>query len=119
MKKIIATLTLVVTFTIGASAQTKPLTSIESAKSDTAKLSELVQLTTEQQSMFDNLFEIKYNHLNDEKVPQGRKEELVTVLPVKIKAMLTEEQFNKLNANPALFKNLTGENIVKVPMKKE
>lgn len=120
MKKLIATLTLLLTFTIGASAQqTKPLTSEEAGKSDTAKLSALVHLTAEQQPLFENLFAVRNQHLNDEELSVGRKEELVSVMNSKIKSILTEEQYIKLNGNTELLKSLTGENIVKIPVKKQ
>ena len=118
MKKLIAILTLLLIFTISATAQTKPLTNDQAGKSDTAKLSELVQLTAEQQPLFENLFEIKHRLLNDNELPLGRKEDLVSAMGEKVKAILTEEQFNKLNTNPELLKNLIGANVIKVPLKK-
>ena len=119
MKKFIATVSLLLTLTIGASAQeTKPLTAVETGKSDTAKLSGIVQLTADQQLKFNDLFEIRHRLLNDKELPLGRKEELVSVMSSKIKALLTEEQFNTLNANPEFLKTLTGANVIKMPVKK-
>ena len=119
MRKFIAVLTLVLAFAISATAQTKKLSSDAAGAADTAKLSEFVQLTAEQEIIFNNLFAIKHRNLNNAEMPLSRKEELVSTIGDKIKGSLTEEQIKKLNSNPALLRTLTGADVITTADKKK
>jgi hypothetical protein len=111
MKKLIAVLTLFLAFTIGANAQeSKAKTSDAEARQDTAKLNELVGLTQTQQDDFVPLFNMKYKTLSNPDLSNDRKKEMSRIVEMKIRASLTADQLQKLDAKPTVLAELTGAN---------
>jgi len=108
MKKIIAVLTLLLAFTVSANAQDRKMNAEEAAKIDAHKMSEYLGLKGTQQDDFVRLFQMKYNTLNDPNLAQERKTEMSRIVELKIRASLTPEQMQKLEANPEMMATLTG-----------
>ena len=108
MKKIIAVLTLFLAFSLTANAQDKKVSNEEAAKIDAHKLSEYLGLQGTQQDDFISLFLMKYQVLNDPKLSEERKTEMSRIVGLKVRASLTPEQNQKLDANPALLAKITG-----------
>ena len=108
MKKIIAVLTLLLAFTIGANAQDKKVNVEEAAKQDAFKITEFLGLSGTQQDDFVRLFEMKHQTLSDASLSQERKTEMSRIVEMKIRASLTQTQLQKLETNPELMATLTG-----------
>lgn len=109
MKKVIAVVTLFFAFAFSANAQeNKKLEPAQAAKLEAYKMSESLNLTSQQQEAFVNLFVMKHQMLNDATVSDAKKKEITEVMNAKIKATLTPEQNAKLDNNPALLAELTG-----------
>ncbi|HLA55291.1 MAG TPA: hypothetical protein VK623_04290 [Flavobacterium sp.] len=112
MKKLIAVLTLFLAFTIGANAQESKVgnSNAEVARQDAIKLNAIVGLTDTQQDNFTSLFLMKYNTLSNPDLSNDRKKEMSRIVEMKIRASLTAEQLQKLDAKPTVLAELTGAN---------
>lgn len=107
MKKIIAALTLMLTFSISANAQDRGTSSAHDlGKKQAAELTEFLGLDAVQSENFARLFEHKISVLDDINLTQERKDEFSRVVESKIRASLDENQMGKLEKNTALFKKL-------------
>lgn len=111
MKKILAVLTLLLAFSINASAQDKSgyvgLTNHEKAVKQAAELSELVHLDKSLQESFVGLFDYKFEVLNDKKTPAERKAEMSKVVEMKIRGTLDGNQMDKVEKNGDMLVRLT------------
>lgn len=109
MKKLFAVLTLLFAFAINANAQQdKKMNPDDAAKLDAVKLTEYVGLQGTQQDDFIRLFVMKHRVMDDATISDERKKEMSRQVGEKIKASLTSEQIQKLEANPELMAKLTG-----------
>ena len=108
MKKFIAVLTLILAFSVNANAQDQKVSNEIAAKQDAVELAEFLQLKGTQQEDFMRLFQMKYSTLNDPAMSEERKKEMSRVVEAKLRASLTAEQLQKLDANPALVAKFTG-----------
>jgi hypothetical protein len=108
MKKLIAALTLLLAFTINANAQERKMSNDEAAKMDAVKLAEYLDLKGTQQEDFMRLFQMKHATLNDPNVSVERKKEMSRVVEAKLRASLTTDQLQKLDANPEMLARFTG-----------
>jgi len=110
MKKIIAALMLLLAFSMNVSAQeTKGyvgLNATEKGKKQAAELSEYLQLDATMNQNFAMLFEQKSQILDDKSVSAERKAEMSRIVDAKIRASLDQNQIEKLEKNPELFKKL-------------
>lgn len=110
MKKIIAVLTLLLAFSINASAQDKSgyvgLTNTEKANKQASELSEYLGLDKTMQTNFASLFEYKFQVLNDKLATQERKTEMSRIVEAKIRGSLDGTQMEKLEKNPDLLNRL-------------
>jgi hypothetical protein len=118
MKKLIAVLTLFLAFAFNANAQeNKKMDALNAAKLDAVKMSESLNLTAEQQDQFISLFVMKHQTMNDPAATAEKKKEVTKIMDAKIRATLTAEQIQKLDANPALLATLTGTDKLPAPKK--
>lgn len=110
MKKLIAALMLLFTFSLTANAQeTKGyvgLDSTQKAKKQAAELGEYLGLDATTTTNFAMLFEQKFQILDDKNVEAERKAEMSRVVEMKIRASLDGNQMEKLEKNPDLLKRL-------------
>jgi hypothetical protein len=109
MKKLIAVLTLFLAFAFSANAQQdKKMNPEDAAKLDAVKLSETIGLQGTQQDDFIRLFVMKHRTMNDPATTEAQKKEMSRVVDLKIRASLTPEQMQKLDAHPEVMAKLTG-----------
>jgi hypothetical protein len=107
MKKLIAALTLLLAFSINATAQEKKATnSHDLAKKEATDLAAAVGLTETQTADFVRLFELKHTTLENKTLSDERKKVLATSIEAKIRATLDATQTDKLEKNKALFDRL-------------
>jgi hypothetical protein len=110
MKKIFAVLTLLLAFSINASAQDKNgydgLDAAAKGKKQAAELSEYLGLNAEMNRNFAMLFEQKFIALDDPNVTPERRAEVARVIDAKIKGTLDGALIDKLEKNPELLKKL-------------
>lgn len=108
MKKLIAVLTLMFAFAIGANAQDKKMSAEESAKMNASALNQYVGLQGTQEADLHRLFIMNQKVMLDETMSVERKKEMARVTELKIRATLKADQMEKLDANPELLARLTG-----------
>jgi hypothetical protein len=110
MKKIFAVLTLLLAFSISASAQDKNgyegLDSAGKGKKQAAELSEYLTLDQTMNENFARLFEQKFVILDDKNATPERKAELSRIIEAKIRGSLDGNQMERLEKNPELLKKL-------------
>jgi hypothetical protein len=115
MKKLITVVTLLLAFSINATAQEKKAVTKEvteqlspeiAAKKDAGELTEFLGLTETQNTDFARLFEMKHTTLQDKSLSQERKTEMSRIVDLKLRASLEEDQIKKLEENPTLLKKL-------------
>lgn len=118
MKKLIAAVTLILVFSIGANAQAKKAVtkdtkekveapdSIFASQKDSGELAEFLGLNETEKNNFERLFKMKHEVLQDKAMSEERKAEMRRIVELKIRATLDGEQMEKLEKNPALFKKL-------------
>ncbi|NDI98394.1 hypothetical protein GWA97_04850 [Flavobacterium sp. LaA7.5] len=119
MKKIIALFAMMLAFGYTANAQQRKAaapvqqasadeTAIQQAAGkDVKALAEFIELTADQRSAFQGLFEYKHRTLADKNLSQERKDILADNIEMKIKATVSPDQVGKLDDNPKLMKILT------------
>lgn len=76
-------------------------------KKDVKALSEFIELTSDQKSAFQGLFEYKHRVLADKSLSQERKDILAEQIKMKIEATVSPDQVGKLDENPKLMNILT------------
>ncbi len=104
MKKLIFIVTLLFAFTLNVNAQdTKLTTAQENAKKEAAMLAHTVGLDESQTRDYYQLFEMKYNTLEDKELSAERKKEFLHIVMMKIQAGLSEKQMKLLEADTALL----------------
>ncbi len=114
MKKLVAVVTLFFAFVAGANAQeAKKMDAVNAAKADAVKMTEKLNLTSEQQSAFVNLFVMKHQMMDDATATEAKKKEITEVMNAKIRATLTPDQNQRLDNDPELLATLTGTNELK------
>ena len=122
MKKIIAVLTLVLAFTLGANAQDKKGLSKEeiakteklrkelppevAGKNDAIELIKYIGLDESKVEIYGRLFAKKHKVLASEGITTEKKAELSRGIEAKLRAGLTPEQMEKLDKNPELLSRL-------------
>ncbi|MGL2966484.1 hypothetical protein [Flavobacterium sp. XGLA_31] len=118
MKKLIAALTLMLAFSINATAQDKKATPTatpvktatatpgELAKKDAAELANYLKLTQTETENFYRLFELKYKTQQETALSAERKQALSSTIEAKLRASLNAEQTEKLEKNKELFTRL-------------
>lgn len=119
MKKIIATLSFVLAFTIGANAQNKKVSNEELAKNDAVALVDYLGLNNQQSQDFNQLFLMKQEILNNPDASQERKDEMIRIIGLKIEASIDSKQLEKLKSNAALYSKLTGTPVLAPASKKK
>ena len=108
MKKLIAALTLMLAFSINASAQDKNTPSAyDKGRKEAAELSEFLGLDKTQNENFARLFEQKITILDDKNLSPERRTEFSRVIEAKIRATLNQNQMERLEKNTVLFEKLT------------
>lgn len=109
MKKIIATLTLMLAFTITANAQKKEvvLTSHEKAIKETTELTKSLSLNEKQNATIASILEQKHQTLENKDLSDERKTALSQAVDAQIKATLTADQIKKLEKNTDLHAKVT------------
>ena len=123
MKKIIALIVLGLGFTLSTYAQDnnkaktqvvkEKLSPSEVAKNDAIAIAKLLDFDETKQQNFERLFEMKHKVMQDPNASFERKKEMVRVVAAKIAASMDANQLAKLKANDALYKQMTGEDILK------
>lgn len=118
MKKLIAAVTLMLVFSIGAHAQAKQVAKkdvkekteapdpIFASQKDAGELAQFLGLNETEKNNFERLFKMKHEVLQDKTMSEERKTEMRRVVEAKIRATLDGEQMEKLEKNPVLFKKL-------------
>jgi L-2-hydroxyglutarate oxidase LhgO len=110
MKKIIASLMLLLAFSMNVSAQeTKGyigLNATEKGKKQAAELSEYLGLDATMNQNFAMLFEQKFQIIDDKNAAAERKAEMLRAVEGKIRATLDGNQMERLEKNPELLKKL-------------
>ncbi len=110
MKKIIATLTLLLAFSVSVNAQAKKMSNQELAQKDAIALCDYLNIQGSLKADFARLFEMKYEVFNNPEASMERKIELARIMKLKIEASLDGTQLEKLNVKKDFFMALTGEN---------
>jgi|SRR5690606_3507470 len=111
MKKLIAVVTLFFAVAFSANAQeAKKMDAVSAAKLDATKMAEFLGLSEYETTSFVNLFVMKHNAMNDQSIPAEKKKEITQVMDAKIRATLNGDQMQKLESNPELYSQLTGNN---------
>ena len=124
MKKIVALIVLGLGFTLSTyaqvdnKAQTKEvvkenLSPAEAAKKDAAAFAKFFDLNETREQDFQRLFQMKHKIMQDQNASFERKKEMVRIVSAKIAASIDSNQLEKLKANDALYKQMTGEDILK------
>lgn len=107
MKKIIASLIVLVAFSINANAQDKNAkSSYDLGKKQAAELTDFLGLDQVQNENFIRLFEQKITILEDKNMSVERKVEFSRVIEAKIRATLDQNQMDRLEKNTELFEKL-------------
>jgi hypothetical protein len=110
MKKLLTVLTLFLAFTVSVNAQSKIATNDETIKElaivDTKALAEVLELTSQQETDFINLFVYKHKELSH-KLSDERKAILSDVIKKKIEASLNAENLSRLAKNPKLLEQVS------------
>ena len=122
MKKIIAVLTLVLAFSLGANAQDKKGLSKDdiaknemlrkelppevAGKNDAIELIKYLGLDETKAEVYGRLFAKKHKVLASEGITAEKKSELSRAIEAKLRAGLTPEQTEKLDKNPELLSRL-------------
>ena len=74
---------------------------------DVKALGEFIELTSDQKSALQGLFEYKHRVLADKNLSQERKDILAEQIKMKIEATVSPDQVEKLDNNPRLMNILT------------
>ena len=77
------------------------------AAKDVKALGEFIQLTSDQKTAFQGLFEHKHRILAEKGLSQERKDILAEQIKMKIEATVSPDQVGKLDKNPKLMNKLT------------
>lgn len=113
MKKIFFVLTLILAFSINASAQEKRTVIQELSKKDSAEVTSLLGLNETQSADLYRLFEMKNEAVSNESLSDERRAELNRIIDLKLKASLTPEQIATLESKTELYARLIGKKLSK------
>lgn len=113
MKKIFFALSLMLAFSINANAQENKSNAKDNAKKESLELAELVGISGTQVADLERLFEMKHQTLEIKDLSEERKTEMSRIVDLKIRASLTGEQIQKLEANTELYNRLISKPVAK------
>ncbi|AXG72867.1 hypothetical protein DVK85_00920 [Flavobacterium arcticum] len=119
MKKIIALFAMMLAFGYTANAQQRKATAAvqqtsvdetaikQAGTKDVKALAEFIELSADEKTAFQGLFEYKHRTLADKNLSQERKDILAEQIKLKIEATISSDRVEKLNKNPKLMNILT------------
>ena len=107
MKKIIAALVITLALSISVSAQEAKKDVSKLAKEQATELVKFVGITGDIVNDYETLMLMKYENLSIEGLSQERKDYLVQIITAKLRASMTDEQWQKLSSNKELLHKLT------------
>ena len=107
MKKLIAVLTLLLAFTVGANAQDKKVSNEEAAQKDVAALVQKVTISESLKKDMQTLMVMKHEALSNPSNTAADKENISKRFERKVLAGLTEAQRAVVIADAALLKQIS------------
>lgn len=119
MKKIIASLSLLLAFAVGVNAQEKKSNNQVLALKDASELVDYLKLGDKQKADLIQIFEIKQDVLNNPDSGKERKTEMIKIVDQKIQGIINDPKlYEKLRGNKALYNKISGSNATTVTAEK-